>query len=78
MNGSDQVVHFAQLLGMSDHLTFGLGEQGHRAYKYVPYGKVDEVMPYLLRRAEENMTLMASSNKEKEMIGREIKRRMLG
>mmetsp|Transcript_12829 Transcript_12829/g.19453 ORF Transcript_12829/g.19453 Transcript_12829/m.19453 type:complete len:566 (-) Transcript_12829:30-1727(-) len=77
--GSDQgIVHFAQLLGMSDHLTFGLGKQGYRAYKYVPYGKVDEVMPYLLRRAEENSTLLGSSNKEKEMLGREIKRRIFG
>jgi len=77
--GSDQaIVHFAQLLGMSDHLTFGLGKQGYRAYKYVPYGKVDEVVPYLLRRAEENSTLLGNSNKEKEMIGREIKRRIFG
>ncbi|EOD38686.1 proline dehydrogenase [Emiliania huxleyi CCMP1516] len=47
-------VGFGQLLGMSDHLTFTLGGAGLKAYKYVPYGPLDEVMPYLLRRAQEN------------------------
>lgn len=49
---------FGQLLGMSDHLTLTLGKAGYRAYKYVPYGAVGQVMPYLLRRAAENRDIM--------------------
>ena len=45
-------VYFGQLLGMADNLTYGLGKAGYKAYKYVPYGPVHEVMPYLIRRAQ--------------------------
>ena len=55
-------MHFAQLLGMSDRVTYALGAGGHRAYKYVPYGPIHEVIPYLLRRAQENSGLLGSSN----------------
>ena len=54
-------VYFGQLLGMADHLTFTLGAHGYRAYKYVPYGSLYEVMPYLLRRAHENGDLLSSN-----------------
>ena len=47
-------IYFAQLLGMADHLTFTLAANGFKSYKYVPYGPVEEVLPYLIRRAQEN------------------------
>ena len=68
-------VYFAQLMGMSDNLTFNLGKAGYRAYKYVPYGKVKEVVPYLLRRAQENSAVLGSSKRELEMLIEELYRR---
>ncbi len=47
-------VYFGQLLGMADRLTYPLAAHGYKAYKYVPYGPIKEVIPYLLRRAQEN------------------------
>ena len=72
----DSGVYFGQLLGMSDHLTFSLGNGGYKAYKYVPYGKVSEVMPYLIRRAQENSGLMSNSKNELKMVTTEIRRRL--
>lgn len=69
-------VHFGQLYGMSDNLTFNLGEAGYRAYKYVPYGQVKEVMPYLMRRAQENSSVMGSANRELEFLYSELSRRL--
>jgi len=71
-------VYFGQLLGMSDHLTYLLGENKYQAYKYVPYGAVNEVMPYLLRRAQENSALLGSVASETRMLKEEIGRRMAG
>lgn len=65
-------VSFAQLYGMSDHLTFNLGRHGYRAYKYVPYGAVHEVMPYLLRRARENSAIVGGAAAEFSMILNEL------
>eukprot|EP01083_Nonionella_stella_P041288 111958_1 len=58
---NDQSVHFAQLFGMSDNLTFTLGNHGYNAFKYLPYGKVQEVVPYLLRRAQENGDVLGNT-----------------
>jgi proline dehydrogenase len=69
-------VYFGQLLGMADHLTFTLGQAGYKAYKYVPYGKVDEVIPYLIRRAQENSGMLGGATKEIDMISGEILRRL--
>jgi len=69
-------VYFGQLLGMADHLTFALGSHGYNAYKYLPYGRIEEVLPYLIRRAQENAGLMAGAVHERELILNEIKRRL--
>ena len=71
-------VFFGQLLGMADHVTFTLAANKFMAYKYIPYGPVDEVMPYLLRRTQENSTLLGSPAvvKERKMLFSELKRRL--
>ncbi|CAB9505872.1 Proline dehydrogenase 1, mitochondrial [Seminavis robusta] len=71
-------ISFAQLYGMQDMLTYNLGQNGFRAYKYVPYGEVGEVMPYLIRRANENSAIAGGAAKELWMIRTELKRRMFG
>ena len=70
-------IYFAQLLGMADHLTYSLGVAGYKAYKYVPYGKIREVMPYLIRRAQENSDIMSGVGLELSMLTRELTRRVL-
>lgn len=67
---------FAQLYGMSDHLSFNLGKHGYRVFKYLPYGEVGEVMPYLLRRANENSAIAAGTVSELAMVKEEIGRRL--
>ena len=71
----DPRVQFAQLLGMSDHLTWNLAHHGYRTAKYVPYGPVEAVLPYLFRRAEENTSIAGQTTRELRMIELEIKRR---
>lgn len=68
-------IHFAQLLGMSDHLSFNLGEAGYNVAKYMPYGPVKSVMPYLFRRAAENTSVAGQTNRELELIITEKRRR---
>jgi len=55
--------------------TLNLGKNGYRAYKYVPYGQVDEVVPYLLRRAKENSAIVGGATMELGMLSAELKRR---
>jgi proline dehydrogenase len=76
-NVSSSGVSFGQLLGMSDHLSFPLGAHGYSVYKYLPYGKVSEVMPYLLRRAQENSSLLGGAVHERQLLAQEVKRRLL-
>ena len=71
-------VHFAQLLGMADKLTFTLAHTGFSTFKYVPYGPVSEVMPYLIRRAQENSSIMPGVAKERASIAAEIRCRLTG
>jgi len=72
-------VYFGQLLGMADHLTFTLGAKGFAAYKYVPYGPIDEVVPYLIRRTQENSAILGSEGvqQERQMVQKELRRRLL-
>lgn len=75
LSPNDPRVYFAQLYGMSDHISFNLAAAGYNVAKYVPYGPVKKVMPYLFRRAEENTSVAGQSNRELAMIGQELRRR---
>jgi proline dehydrogenase len=68
-------VYFSQLYGMSDNISFNLAKAGYRVVKYVPYGPVEKVMPYLTRRAAENTSIAGQSSREFELIKKEMKRR---
>jgi proline dehydrogenase len=60
---------------MSDHISFNLANAGFNVVKYVPYGPIETVMPYLLRRAEENTSIAGQSSRELDLIRKELKRR---
>ncbi len=71
----DKRVWFSQLYGMSDHISFNLSLQGYNVAKYVPYGPVKHVLPYLLRRVEENSSVSGQTGRELSLILKELKRR---
>jgi proline dehydrogenase len=68
-------IWFSQLLGMSDHISFNLSKAGYNVCKYVPYGPVRDVMPYLLRRAKENTSVKGQTGRELSLIIKEKARR---
>ncbi|MDY3319563.1 proline dehydrogenase family protein [Riemerella anatipestifer] len=70
-----QQIHFGQLYGMSDNITYYLGNQKYNACKYLPYGPVKDVVPYLTRRAQENTSVAGQTGRELSLIERELKRR---
>lgn len=72
---SDERIWFSQLLGMSDHISFNLAAAGYNVAKYVPYGPVSAVIPYLTRRAIENSGVAGQMSRERGMIETELKRR---
>jgi proline dehydrogenase len=70
-------VFFSQLYGMSDNLSYILAGNGYNVSKYVPYGPVADAVPYLIRRAEENTSVVGQVGRELDMINKELKRRGL-
>ena len=68
-------IWFSQLLGMSDHISYNLASAGYNVAKYVPYGPVKSVLPYLIRRAQENTSIAGQTGRELRMIEAEQKRR---
>lgn len=74
---SDNRIWFGQLFGMSDHITFNLGADGYNVAKYIPFGPVKDVMPYLIRRAEENTSVAGQTSRELTLLKKEKERRKL-
>ena len=68
-------IWFGQLYGMSDNISFNLAEEGYNVIKYLPFGPLKQVIPYLIRRAEENTSVKGQTSRELQLIKRELKRR---
>jgi proline dehydrogenase len=77
INMDDKRIWFSQLYGMSDHISFNLALKGYNVAKYMPYGPVKHVLPYLLRRVEENSSVSGQTGRELGLILKELKRRKL-
>lgn len=77
LNNDDERVYFAQLYGMGDHISFNLARNKFNVGKYLPFGPLEAVMPYLLRRAEENKSIKGQTGRELSLIRKEIARRKL-
>jgi proline dehydrogenase len=75
INRGNNKIFFAQLLGMSDNMSFNLAHEGYNVTKYVPYAKVKDVLPYLIRRAEENTSVAGQTGRELNMLEKEMSRR---
>ncbi len=75
LSNSDERIWFGQLYGMSDHISFNLAAQGYNVAKYLPFGPVRDVMPYLIRRAEENTSVAGQTSRELSLLKKERKRR---
>ena len=71
----DRRLWFGQLYGMSAHITFNLAELGYNVAKYIPFGPVKDVMPYLIRRAEENTSVAGQTSRELGLLKMEKERR---
>jgi proline dehydrogenase len=73
----DLRVSFAQLYGMSDQITYNLASHSFNAIKLIPYGPIRDVLPYLIRRAEENTSVAGQTGRELTLITKELKRRKI-
>nr|GFA85111.1 proline dehydrogenase 2, mitochondrial-like [Tanacetum cinerariifolium] len=76
INKESGKLEFASLYGMAEAMTFGLRNSGFGVSKYLPFGPIEQIMPYLLRRAEENKGLLSSSSLDRKLMLKELKRRM--
>ncbi|RKP18101.1 ARPC4-domain-containing protein, partial [Rozella allomycis CSF55] len=74
----DSSVSFGQLLGMCDFMSYDLSRKGYKVYKYVPYGPLQEVIPYLMRRAQENSSILGTSGHDQYFIRQELQNRFFG
>ena len=72
---NDERIYFSQLLGMSDHISFNLAHEGYNVVKYLPYGPIKAVLPYLFRRAQENTSAKGQAGRELRLISKEVARR---
>ena len=72
---NDKRFYFSQLLGMSDHISYNLAKNGFNVAKYVPYGPIKDVIPYLIRRAKENSAISGQMSRELKLIHLEHERR---
>ena len=72
---NDKRVYFSQLLGMSEHISYNLSKFKFNVAKYMPYGEVKDVIPYLIRRADENTSITGQTGRELGLIEKEKKRR---
>lgn len=77
LENNDKRIWFGQLYGMSDNISYNLANNGYNAAKYLPYGPVKDVMPYLIRRAEENTSVAGQTSRELELLRKEKSRRNL-
>jgi proline dehydrogenase len=75
ISGSHPHIYFSQLFGMSDNISFNLANAGYQVSKYLPYGPVEEVIPYLMRRAQENTSVAGQTGRELGLITKELNRR---
>ena len=75
ISNDDDHLWFGQLYGMSDHISFNLANEGYNVAKYLPFGPVRDVMPYLIRRAEENTSVAGQTSRELSLLKAERKRR---
>lgn len=77
ITNTDPRIWFGQLYGMSDHISFNLADRGYNVAKYLPFGPVKDVMPYLIRRAEENTSVAGQTTRELSLLKKERKRRKI-
>jgi proline dehydrogenase len=77
IENNDPRIWFGQLYGMSDHISFNLAKEGYNVAKYLPFGPVRDVMPYLIRRAEENTSVAGQTSRELTLLKKERKRRKI-
>ncbi len=77
LSTNDKRVWFGQLYGMSDHITFNIATEGYNVAKYIPFGPVKDVMPYLIRRAEENTSVAGQTSRELSLLKKEKQRRKI-